>query len=42
LLAAEMRRPRRRVWRDPLTGEYRIVRARFDEGTLAALAELGP
>jgi hypothetical protein len=42
VLAAETRRARRRVWRDPLTAEYRLVPARFAKETIAALAELAP
>ncbi len=42
VLDQETRRPRRRVWRDPLDGRYRLVAGRFDEATLAALARLLP
>jgi hypothetical protein len=42
VLADETRRSRRRVWRDPANGRYRLVADRFDEETIAALARLRP
>jgi hypothetical protein len=43
VLREEARRPprRRRVWVDPTTGEFRIVRGRIDADVLEALAALG-
>ncbi len=42
VLAQELRRRRRRVWRDPADGRYRLVAGRLDEETLTALARLAP
>lgn len=42
LLAGETGRSRRRVWRDPADGRYRLVADRFDEETIAALVRLAP
>jgi hypothetical protein len=43
VLGEEARGPRRRrVWLDTATGEYRLVRGRFDPDVLEALALLEP